>query len=110
MNTSRIDQLSGNEIIFYMNNDTLSKIESIGGAKAIFFNNNSDDADGLFESTAEKIIIQLKDGQANTITLIKEVPGKYHPEQFVSGKEIDFYLPNYRKADNSPQKPKLIRR
>ena len=97
-------------MIFFINNDTLTKIESIGNAKALFFNNSSDEADGLFESSAEKIIIELEDSKANTIILIKEVPGKYHPEQFVFGKEIDFYLPNYIKAETSPIQPRIKKR
>ena len=107
LNPVRIDQLGGNEIIIYIEDDVLNKIESIENAKSVFFSNSSDEPDGAIESTAEKIVIYIKDGAADEVIYIKSIPGKYHPEPFVSGKEQEFYLPNFVKENNKPIKPKI---
>jgi lipopolysaccharide export system protein LptA len=107
LNPIRIDQLSGKEIIIYIKNDTLNKIESIDDAKSIFFSTSNNEPDGIIEATAEKIIINVKDNKADEVFYIKSVPGKYHPEPLVNGKEKEFYLPNFIKDDNKPIKPKV---
>ena len=107
INLSRIDQLAGNEIILHIENDTLRKIESIGNARSVFFSESNDEPDGVIEATAEKIIIMLEDGKAENIYLIKQIPGKYHPEPFVRGIEKNFYLPNFKKSDDIPIRPEI---
>lgn len=105
INLDRINQLYGNEIILYIENDSLKKIESLGNAKSIFFNDNNAEADGLITSTAEKIIIEMKNGKAEDIYLINQIPGKYYPEPLVNGTEKEFYLPEFKKSDDSPKRP-----
>ena len=107
LNSFRIDQLAGNEIIIYIRNDSLDKIESIENAKSVFYTNSNTEPDGVVESTAEKITIYLRNGEVDEVLYIKSVPGKYHPEPFVTGKEKEFYLPNFTKKDNKPQKQEI---
>jgi len=104
---ARIDQLAGDEIILYIENDTLRKIESIGNAKSVFFPDDNDVPDGVFEATSEKVIIEIEDGKAENIYLIKQVPGKYHPEPLVYGIEKNFYLPEFKKSTDIPIKPEI---
>jgi lipopolysaccharide assembly outer membrane protein LptD (OstA) len=107
LNPVRIDQLSGNEIIIYIENDSLNKIESIENAKSVFFSTSNNEPDGVIEATAEKITIYIKDNNADEVIYVKSIPGKYHPEPFVNGKEKEFYLPDFIKEDNKPVKPKI---
>ena len=107
LNYSRIDQLSGNTIIIHIENDTLKKVESIENAKSVFFSTTNDEPDGVIESTAEQITIFIKDNTAEEAIYINSIPGKYHPEPFVAGKEREFYLPNFVKEDNKPIRPEV---
>jgi lipopolysaccharide export system protein LptA len=107
VNLARIDQLAGDEIILFIENDTLRKIESIGNAKSVFFSENNDEPDGVIEATAEKIVIEMEEGKAENIYLIKQIPGKYHPEPLVYGIEKKFYLPMFKKSDDIPIRPKI---
>ena len=106
-NSKRIDQLAGSEIILYINNDTLDKIESIQNAKSLFFNNNNDEPDGVIESAAEKITILIKENKADEIIYDIPTQSKYYPEQYVYENEIKFYLDNFRKEHNKPMKPEI---
>jgi lipopolysaccharide export system protein LptA len=106
-NINRIDQLAGNEIILYIENDTLKKIESIQNAKSLFFSNSNSEPDGVVESTAEKITIFIKENKTDEVHYENSIPSKYHPEPYVYGKERNFYLPNFRKEDTKPTKPQI---
>ena len=114
-NLARIDQLFGNEIVLFIANDTLKKIESNGNAKSVFFSENNDEPDGVIViNSAEKIIIETENGKAENIILIKEIDGKFHPEQFVFGQEKEFYLKEFSldfiDANVIPVKPEIRRK
>ena len=94
-NLARINQIFGDEIVLFFANDTLKKIESKGNAKSVYFIENNDEPDGVIVNSAEKIIIETENGKAENIVLFKEINGKYHPEQFVFGQEMEFYLKEF---------------
>jgi lipopolysaccharide export system protein LptA len=110
-NFARINQLFGNEIELFINNDSLKKIESLGNAKSVFFTQKAGNADGVIVNSAEKIIIEIENGEAENFILIKEILGKYHPEPLVFGVETNFYLNEFPaeiiKSTNIPIQPKI---
>lgn len=88
----KVNQLVGDTIYFYTDNDTLQKIESIGTAKAISFITKEQQPDGLLTLSANKIFIDCEENKPSMITATAPEPGKYIPEPLVYGKEKDFYF------------------
>lgn len=107
LNIDRIDQLSGDTINIVFSNDSLSAVLSRGNSKSVYFMTSESGPDGLVRTTAAEIQIRMKEGEANEIIMVKQVPGEYFPEKMASGKAKEYYLQDYRWSDSKPKKPEL---
>jgi lipopolysaccharide export system protein LptA len=82
--SDRLNKLFGDEIVLHIEQDTLRTIVSTGNAKCNYYNYNGGAPDGMVESTAAKIVIDMVDGKPEHIRLINNVPGKYFPEPLLN--------------------------
>lgn len=103
-NLNRKDQLAGNQINITFLDDSLRIIKSNGNARSIYFMLNNKEADGVVESSADSIQINISQNGTENITLINQNQGNYQPEKFVTGMETDFILNGYKFSDKKPIK------
>ena len=101
---ARKEQIAGDMIEIVFESDSLKQIESTGNAKSLYFMSTDGNPDGCVRISSDKLIIEIKDGTAQNIIMIHQVPGEYYPEQAISGNEKDYYLPNYRWSNDRPKK------
>jgi len=107
LRTVRKDQLAGNEIELIFKQDTLKFIHSRGDAKSLYFINTDDEPDGIISVSADNITIEMLDGKAETIIMTNQVPGEYHPEPIIVGREKEFYLPYFKWSDLRPKQAEI---
>ena len=102
----RYNQLAGQEIILYFNENRLGRIEVRQMATSLYYLFEQGRANGLNRSSGNSVTMLFLSGRIESIALAESVEGKYVPEQMVRGKESEFNLPGFRWRDDRPERPR----
>jgi len=77
--TSKYNQIRGKEMIGYVRNNELSKIDVFGNGQTIYFTKDKEDVVGVNYAESSDIIIYMKDGKPSRFNLIKQPDGTMYP-------------------------------
>ncbi|MCK5169703.1 MAG: organic solvent tolerance protein OstA [Bacteroidales bacterium] len=77
--TSRYNQIRGKEMIGYIRNNKLHKIDVFGNGQTIYFTKDKEEIVGVNFSESSDIIIYMKNGQVSRINMIKQPTGTLYP-------------------------------
>ncbi len=77
--TSRYNQIRGKEMIGYISNNKLHKIDVFGNGQTIYFTKDKEEIVGVNFSESSDIIIYMKNGQVSRINMIKQPTGTLYP-------------------------------
>lgn len=102
----RYNQLSGQEIIMYFEENRLGRIEVVATATSLYYLFEEGLPNGLNRSSGNQVSIRFLDGAIQSITLTENVEGKYVPEPMVAGKEADYNLPGFQWRSERPEPPR----
>jgi hypothetical protein len=79
--TSRYNQIRGKEMIGYIRNNQLSRVDVFGNGQTIYFtvDEKENEIVGVNFSESSDIIIYMKNGQVSRINMIKQPTGTLYP-------------------------------
>ena len=77
--TARFDQIRGKEMIGYIRNNKLSRIDVFGNGQTIYFTKDQEEIVGVNYAESSDLIIYLKNGEVDRINLIKQPEGTLYP-------------------------------
>lgn len=79
--TTRFDQIRGKQMIGYIRNNKLSRVDVFGNGQTIYFtvDEKENEIVGVNFAESSDIIIYMKEGQVNRINMIKEPTGILYP-------------------------------
>ena len=99
-----ISQITGNEIIIEIKQDSIDFIHSYGNAKSLFFDkeDNGEYSAARISSDTIKILFDL--GDPSRILGLSGVNSEYFPENIILQATKDLYLPSFRWSEEKPQK------
>ncbi len=101
--TDRIDQIAGKEIIIKIRQDTLRNIYANGDTKSLYFLYTDGVPDGVNRDGADALEINFEDGKIATVIKLRGVVGELYPENMVHRNPKQYYLPNFRWDGNTPK-------
>ncbi|HLF14485.1 MAG TPA: hypothetical protein VI932_06320, partial [Bacteroidota bacterium] len=102
----RYNQLAGQEIILYFDENKLSRIDVMRTATSLYYLFEEGAPNGLNKSSGNEVTILFLEGRIESIKLAENVEGKYVPERMVAGKESEFNLPGFRWREDRPERPR----
>jgi lipopolysaccharide export system protein LptA len=102
----RYNQLSGQEIILYFEENRIGRIDVNSTATSLYYLFEEGLPNGLNRSSGNQVSIRFRDGAIESITLTENVEGKYVPERMVKGKEADYNLPGFQWRTDRPGSPR----
>ena len=79
VNSDRFNQLSGKKIIGYITNDTIRKAIVNGNAEISYYPTNKNKLIGLNKTTASEIVMWLKQGQFERVSMRPKTEGDINP-------------------------------
>jgi lipopolysaccharide export system protein LptA len=103
------DQIAGEEIKLFFQNDTIQGINSYGGARSLYFMaaNDSSDGGGSIHAS-DSIYIHFDKGEIFDIVWRGAIEAKFLPDRIIDKDPKQYYLPNYIWTDTKPKKKILI--
>lgn len=102
----RYNQLAGQEIILYFDENRLGRIEVRRMATSLYYLFELGRPNGLNRSSGNRVTMLFRSGRIESIALSESVEGKYVPEHLVRGKETEYNLPGFRWRDDRPERPR----
>ncbi len=105
---SRYDQLSGNDIKLYFEENKLVRTKIKGNALSYYYFYDEDEPSGIMKSSAKSIIAYFKENKVDDVKMYGDPRTEFHPENLVEGKEKQFSLPGFTIFTDKPVKEKLI--
>ncbi len=109
INSEKINQLMGHTISILFKNDTIDFVNSFGDAKSLLFMSNDDGTDdGATQTSADTIKVKFIDGEASQFIGLGGIVGEAIPENILIVDIKKYYLPDFRRKDNKPQKKSLL--
>lgn len=94
----RYDQLAGQRIKFFVQEDTIRRVRSEGLASSIYFVYDSDQPNGVNRASGDTINVGFDQGQASQIAIFgkrSRSEGEYFPEKNVGGQETNYRLAGF---------------
>lgn len=99
-----ISQITGNEIIIDIRQDSIDFIHSYGNAKSLFFDKEDSGEFTAARISSDTIKILFDLGDPSTVLGLSGVNSEYFPENIILQATKDLYLPGFRWSGNKPQK------
>jgi lipopolysaccharide export system protein LptA len=94
---NRLNQLEGNLIIAYVENDSLKKLLDVGSALSLYFLTDNTKPNGVNRASGDSIRMDFQSKQVRRVTVISGAEGEYFPERFVTGRETAFRLSGFER-------------
>ncbi|MGD8780029.1 MAG: OstA-like protein [Ignavibacteria bacterium] len=104
----RFDQVSGDKVKLFFENDELNKTEVFGKVLSIYYMYDEEEPNGLVKASSQRASIEFDEGRIVDVKLFGSPESEFHPENKIIGKEKDFILPTFILYDNRPQKEKIL--
>jgi lipopolysaccharide export system protein LptA len=89
----RRDQMTGDRITMFFEDDGLRQTDVDGRATSLYFLYDDSLANGLNKTSGDRIRMHFASGRATTITVYGGVEGQYVPENMVARREREYDLP-----------------
>lgn len=89
----RRDQMTGDRITMFFEDDGLRQTDVDGRATSLYFLYDDSLANGLNKTSGDRIRMHFTSGRATTITVYGGVEGQYVPENMVARREREYDLP-----------------
>ncbi|NOX18696.1 MAG: LPS export ABC transporter periplasmic protein LptC [Chlorobi bacterium] len=105
----RYDQISGDTLELFFENDELKKAFVYGGFLSIYYLYDDGETNGLIKSSAKNAVINFKNNLVKEVKMYKEAITEYYPENLVLNKEKDFTLPTFVIYKNRPTKETILK-
>jgi len=77
--TARYNQIRGKNMIGYIKNNKLYKVDVFGNGQTIYFTKDKEEIIGVNQAESSDLIIYLKDNQVARINMIKQPAGTLYP-------------------------------
>lgn len=110
LSPTRFNQLNGTYVKLSFSDDELEKVLIKGKALSIYYFIDDGAPNGLNKSSADSIVITLKDRKVDLIDLYGNPEGEYHPEELIIKKDEEFRLAGFKWITNRPQKEYLLKK
>lgn len=104
----RFDQISGNDIEMFFNENGLERTEVQGNVLSIYYLYEENEPNGLLKSSSERAIIYFNENKVENVKLYGSPVSEFHPENTIEEKEKDFTIPVFRIVENKPVKSQII--
>lgn len=105
---NRFDQISGDSLKMHFENQELASTEVFGNVLSIYYIFEDEVANGVLKSSSEKAKLFFKENQISDVRLFGSVKSEYHPEDLITGKEMEFLLPAYIIYEFKPDKSQIL--
>jgi lipopolysaccharide export system protein LptA len=106
---NRLNQLEGNMIFAYVENDSLKKLLDVGSALSLYFLFDNGKPNGVNRASGDSIRMDFTNKQVRRVSVISGGEGEYFPERFVGGREPAFRLSGFeRNLDLRPERSDFI--
>jgi len=105
----RFDQISGENINLYFGDDGLEKTEVEGDVLSIYYLYEDEEPNGVMKSSSNKAKMIFEKNAVVEVSMYQSVESEYHPENLVTGNELDFTLPSFIIYKNKPEKKNLLK-
>jgi len=106
---NRFNQISGERVLIFFNEEGISRFEVYGGVHSIYYMFEEREANGLTKSSSQSATIGIADNQVNEVRLYGSPTSEYYPENMVEGKEFSYTLPEFIYFENRPKKENLVK-
>jgi len=106
----RFDQISGEDINLYFSQEGLEKTIVEIDVLSIYYLYDADTPNGVMKSSANRAKMEFENNSVVAVSMYESVESEYHPENLVTGNELDFTLPSFIIYKNKPIKEKLTQR
>ncbi len=106
----RFDQISGENINLYFNKDGLIRTEVLDEVLSIYYLYEEEKPNGVMKSSANKAKMEFEKNKVVGVSMYGAVESEYHPENLVTGNELDFTLPSFIIYKNKPTREELTQR
>ena len=100
----KIDQISGEYIDIYFENDSLKSLISKMQANSLYFTKDQQGENGLQSSGADTIHIYISENSVSDITWKSAAYIEFYPETMFESDLTKYYLPKFRIRFDRPQK------
>jgi len=100
----KIDQISGEYIDIYFENDSLKSLVSKMQANSLYFTKDEQGENGLQSSGADTIHIYMAENTVSDITWKSAAYIEFYPESMFGADLTKYYLPKFRIRFDRPQK------
>jgi len=77
--TSRYNQIRGKNMVGYIKNNKLYKVDVFGNGQTIYFTKDKEEIIGVNQAESSDLIIYMKDNQVSRINMIKQPAGTLYP-------------------------------
>ncbi len=104
----RFDQVSGEIVKLFFENDDLNKTEVFGKVLSIYYMYDENEPNGLVKASSRRALIEFDEGRIADVKLYGSPESEFHPENKIIGKEREFTLPTFILYDNKPNKEKIL--
>lgn len=88
----RFDQISGDQILLSISEDTVRRLTSTGNAQSITFRAEATRPEGLAKVAADTIRAMFHAGQLSDVYWLGGIEGEHHPEPVVAGRAQEYRL------------------
>ena len=106
----RFDQISGDEIQLYFDEEGLKRTNVKGSVLSIYYMFDEEEPNGLIKSSADRTDLIFENKKLVDVRLYGSPASEYHPENLVEGKEKEFTLPTFILYENRPNKKFMLNR
>ncbi len=104
----RFDQVSGDIVKLYFENDEINKTEVFGKVLSIYYMFDEEEPNGLVKASSRRALIEFDEGRIADVKMYGSPESEFHPENKIIGKEKEFILPTFILYDNKPTKEKIL--
>lgn len=106
----RFDQISGESINLYFSKNGLERTEVAKDVLSIYYLYDDETPNGVMKSSSNRAIMAFEKNTVVGVSMYESVESEYHPENLVTGNELDFTLPSFIIFKNKPKKEELTQR
>ncbi len=106
MYPSRLNQMSGEEIVFRFDSSRIKQIDVDKTATSLYYLFEEGKGNGVNKTSGDHVTITFQDGKIDKLKVTSGVEGQYVPEKMIREREIDYNLPGFNWRERRPAKTK----
>jgi hypothetical protein len=102
--TDRLNQISGKEIIINIDSSRISGLTAIGDAKSLYFFGDENGNNGVDKKSTDSIKVLFVNGEVENIIWLGMSVSEFFPENLVFNDPKEYYLPLFKWNYVKPKK------